>query len=106
MGSPMRAPAGIARWAFRGFLRWSQRGDRRANYGTDNVYHVIVLVGYNAAQGVVYTNDAGISQGPDLAYAWTTLQTAVQSMARAPVDQSGAAVPTAQGMSRLVFARG
>jgi hypothetical protein len=76
------------------------------NYGSDNVYHVIVLVGYNAAQGIVYTNDAGISQGHDLAYQWSTLQTAVQSMTRTPVDQSGAAVPSAQGMSMLVFARG
>ena len=76
------------------------------NYGSDNVYHVIVLVGYNAAQGIVYTNDAGISQGHDLAYQWSTLQTAVQSMTNTPVDQSGAAVPSAQGMSMLVFARG
>lgn len=76
------------------------------DYGADNVYHVIVLVGYNAAQGVVYTNDAGISQGHDLGYAWTTLETAVQSMTRTPVDQSGAAVPSDQGMSMLVFARG
>jgi hypothetical protein len=76
-----------------------------SNYGADNVYHVIVLVGYNAAQGLVYTNDAGISQGHDLAYPWTTLQTAVQSMTKTPVDQSGIAVPTSQGMSMLVFAR-
>lgn len=76
------------------------------HYGTDNVYHVIVLVGYNAAQGIVYTNDAGISQGHDLAYAWTTLQTAVQSMTQTAVDQSGAPVPAGQGMSMLVFARG
>ena len=76
------------------------------HYGTDNVYHVIVLVGYDAAQGLVYTNDAGISQGHDLAYAWSTLQTAVQSMTVTPTDQSGAPVPTSQGMSMLVFARG
>jgi len=76
-----------------------------AHYGSDDVYHVIVLVGYNAAQGIVYTNDAGISQGQDLAYAWTTLEAAVESMTRTPVDQSGAAVPASQGMSMLVFAR-
>jgi hypothetical protein len=76
------------------------------DYGADDVYHVIVVVGYNAAQGIVYTNDAGISQGHDLPYAWSTLQTAVQSMTTTPVDQSGAAVPSAQGMSMLVFARG
>lgn len=76
------------------------------HYGTEDVYHVIVLIGYNAAQGIVYTNDAGISQGQDLAYSWTTLQTAVESMTHTTVDQSGAPVPSSQGMSMLVFARG
>ncbi|MGH7911838.1 MAG: C39 family peptidase [Candidatus Dormibacteraceae bacterium] len=76
------------------------------HYGSENVYHVIVLVGYNAAQGIVYTNDAGINQGQNLAYAWTTLQTAVQSMVDTPVDQSGIPVPTSQGASMLVFSKG
>lgn len=76
------------------------------DYGSQNVYHVIVLVGYNAASDVVYTDDAGINQGHDMAYPWPTLQTAVQSMTRTAVDQTGVPVPSGQGLSMLVFARG
>lgn len=74
-------------------------------YGTDNVYHVIVLVGYDQAKGIVYTNDAGLREGQNLAYPWATLQTAVASQAQTAVDASGAKVPSTQGTSMLVFSK-
>ncbi len=46
-------------------------------YGTVNVYHVIVLTGYDG--DFVYANDAGFSQGQNYKYAWSTLQVAIQA---------------------------
>src|SRR5215467_7040462 len=43
------------------------------HYGTDNVYHVIVLIGYDNAKGLLYTNDAGFMEGQNYAYTWNTL---------------------------------
>ena len=74
-------------------------------YGAENVYHVLVIVGYDQASGTVYTNDAGLYTGQNLAYSWSTLQTAVQSMTQTAVDQSGVRVPTSQGLSMLVFSK-
>jgi hypothetical protein len=50
-------------------------------YGAVSVYHVIVLVGYDAAKGIVYTNDAGFSVYPGRAYpyAWSTLSAAIDA---------------------------
>lgn len=52
------------------------------NYGALNVYHVIVLTGYDTAKGVLYTNDAGFMQGQNYAYSWTTLSAAIDAQAK------------------------
>jgi hypothetical protein len=44
-------------------------------YNPGNVYHVIVLTGYDGTK--IYTNDAGISQGQNYAYQWSTLDSAM-----------------------------
>ena len=48
-------------------------------YGTSNVYHVIVLTGYDTAKGLLYTNDAGFMQGQNYAYTWPTLSSAIDA---------------------------
>ena len=50
-------------------------------YGTVNVYHVIVLIGYDNAKGLLYTNDAGFVEGQNYAYTWSTLSTAIDAQA-------------------------
>lgn len=52
------------------------------NYGSTNVYHVIVLTGYDSGKGVFYANDAGFMQGQNYAYAWPTLSTAIDAQAQ------------------------
>jgi hypothetical protein len=75
-------------------------------YGRENVYHVLVLVGYDNARGpIVYTNDAGLREGAGLGYAWGTLAAAVDAQAHTQSDQAGAAVPMQQGASMLIFNR-
>jgi hypothetical protein len=71
-------------------------------YGAESVYHVIVVVGYDAGQGIVYTNDPGLSTGQALTYSWSTLQTAIQAQAQTPVDGSGTPVPQ-QGAVMLIL---
>lgn len=44
-------------------------------YGSTNVYHVIVLTGYDGDN--VYANDAGFYQGQNYKYAWSVLQAAM-----------------------------
>ena len=73
-------------------------------YGRENVYHVIVLVGYDDTQAAVYTNDAGLREGQYLKYPWSTLSTAIDAQASTPVDGSGAPDPR-QGRTMLVFTR-
>jgi hypothetical protein len=51
-------------------------------YGATNVYHVIVLTGYDSARDLVYTNDAGFMQGQNYPYAWSTLSTAIDAQAQ------------------------
>jgi hypothetical protein len=64
-------------------------------YGAVNVYHVIVITGYDVARGVLYTNDAGFVQGQNYPYAWGTLSAAIDAQAqRFP-----------QGRVMLVFSR-
>lgn len=63
------------------------------NYGTLNVYHVIVLTGYDTAKGVLYANDAGFMQGQNYAYTWGTLSAAIDAQAQR----------YAQGRVMLVF---
>jgi hypothetical protein len=48
-------------------------------YGATNVYHVIVLTGYDSARGLLYTNDAGFMQGQNYAYTWPTLSSAIDA---------------------------
>jgi hypothetical protein len=74
-------------------------------YGYENVYHVLVITGYDATLGRVYTNDSGLREGRYLDYAWPTLAVANQAQATTPRDESGAPVPTEQGTSMLVFSR-
>jgi hypothetical protein len=72
-------------------------------YAAGSVYHVIVLIGYDAAKGIVYTNDAGLREGLGLAYPWSTLVDALQAQARTPVDAEGFRVPYQQGATMLIF---
>lgn len=51
-------------------------------YGAVNVYHVIVLTGYDASKGLFYANDAGFMQGQNYAYTWATLSTAIDAQAQ------------------------
>jgi len=46
-------------------------------YSAGNVYHVIVLIGYDTKQ--LYTNDAGIAQGQNYPYTWDVLSVAMQA---------------------------
>ncbi len=62
-------------------------------YGAVNVYHVIVLIGYDNSKGLLYTNDAGFVQGQNYAYTWNTLTTAIDAQAQ----------KFAQGRVMLVF---
>jgi hypothetical protein len=73
------------------------------SYGRGNVYHVLVLIGYDAAKGLVYTNDPGLREGLGLPYSWPTLQAAVESQAHTTVDAAHAAVPYQQGSMMLIF---
>jgi len=63
------------------------------HYGAGNVYHVIVLIGYDES-GQFISNDAGIFEGQYLTYSWSTLSTAM--------DAQGQKYP-AQGRKLLVF---
>ena len=49
------------------------------NYGSVNVYHVLVIVGYDATKQTVTTNDAGISQGQNYVYRWSILESAMDA---------------------------
>jgi hypothetical protein len=51
-------------------------------YGAVNVYHVIVLTGYDLGKGVLYANDAGFVQGQNWQYTWDTLSTAIDAQAQ------------------------
>jgi hypothetical protein len=62
-------------------------------YGTADVYHVIVVTGYDTAKDVFYTNDAGFMQGQNYAYPWATLSAAIDAQAQ----------KFAQGRVMLVF---
>jgi hypothetical protein len=64
-------------------------------YGSTNVYHVIVITGYDSAKGLLYTNDAGFIQGQNYAYTWSTLSAAI--------DAQTGKIP--QGRVMLVFDR-
>jgi hypothetical protein len=63
------------------------------HYGATNVYHVIVLTGYDNAKGLLYTNDAGFIEGQNYAYTWNTLSTAIDAQT----------AKFAQGRVMLVF---
>jgi hypothetical protein len=52
-----------------------------APYGSLSVYHVILLTGYDRAKGLMYTNDAGITSGQNIAYTWTVLSAAIDAQA-------------------------
>jgi hypothetical protein len=52
-----------------------------AHYGAGNVYHVIVLIGYDES-GQFISNDAGIFEGQYLTYSWSTLSTAMDAQAQ------------------------
>ena len=49
------------------------------NYGRVNVYHVIVIVGYDSTKQTVIANDAGISQGQNYVYRWSILESAMDA---------------------------
>ena len=67
-------------------------------YSSGNVYHVIVLVGYDGTS--VYANDAGISQGQNYKYDWPgILEPAMDA-------QASLAHPQTQGRTMLTFTPG
>jgi hypothetical protein len=72
-------------------------------YAAGSVYHAVVLIGYDSARGLVYTNDPGLREGLGLAYHWSTLLTALQTQARTAVDAEGIRVPYQQGATMLIF---
>jgi hypothetical protein len=72
-------------------------------YGAGNVYHVIVLIGYDAPNGKVYTNDAGLREGRALKYSWSTLENAINAQAQTKVDASRIVVPYQQGASMMIL---
>jgi Peptidase_C39 like family len=49
------------------------------NYGSVNVYHVILVTGYDSGSGLLYTNDAGLMEGQNLRYRWSVLSTAIDA---------------------------
>jgi len=49
------------------------------HYGAANVYHVIVLIGYDNTKGVLYSNDAGFYEGQNWPYSWSTLSAAIDA---------------------------
>ncbi|HXM58204.1 MAG TPA: C39 family peptidase [Candidatus Dormibacteraeota bacterium] len=65
-------------------------------YGAGNVYHVIVITGYDSAKSLLYTNDAGFVEGQNYAYSWATLSSAIDA-----ADQK-----YGQGRVMLVFDKG
>jgi len=65
------------------------------HYGDTNVYHVILVTGYDASKGLLYTNDAGFTEGQNYAYPWTILSSAIDAQAQ----------KFPQGRVMLVFAR-
>jgi hypothetical protein len=67
------------------------------NYGAVNVYHVILLIGYDTGKGVFYTNDAGFVQGQNYAYSWTTLSSAIDAQTNSPGTK------VRQGRVMLIF---
>jgi hypothetical protein len=70
------------------------------NYGVVNVYHVIVLIGYDTNKGVFYANDAGFTQGQNYAYAWSTLSSAIDAQTNSPGTK------VRQGRVMLTFSAG
>jgi len=62
-------------------------------YGQYTVYHVLIIKGYDAAG--VFTNDAGVGNGPDHHYTWDILFTAIDAQT----------VKMAQGRSILVLTK-
>jgi hypothetical protein len=51
------------------------------HYGSVNVYHVILLTGYDNARGLLYANDAGFVEGQNTAYTWSVLSSAIDAQA-------------------------
>jgi hypothetical protein len=48
-------------------------------YGTVPVYHVILITGYDSGKNMLYTNDAGFTQGQNYAYPWSLLSSAIDA---------------------------
>ena len=63
-------------------------------YGSQPVYHVLVLTGYDGS--AVFANDAGFAQGQNYRYDWATLLAAMDAQATLPH-------PQAQGRVMLAF---
>lgn len=67
------------------------------NFGSQAVYHVLVLTGYDGTS--VYANDAGFSQGQNFRYDWPVLVAAMDA-------QSSLQNPQSQGRVMLTFTPG
>jgi hypothetical protein len=65
-------------------------------YGSVAVYHVILITGYDNSKNVLYTNDAGFTEGQHYTYSWSLLSSAIDAQT----------LKYPQGRVMLVFAKG
>jgi hypothetical protein len=65
-------------------------------YGSVSVYHVILITGYDTTKGLLYTNDAGFTEGQRYTYTWSLLSSAIDAQT----------LKYPQGRVMLVFDRG
>ncbi|MDQ6899102.1 MAG: C39 family peptidase [Candidatus Dormibacteraeota bacterium] len=80
-------------------MTWGGPGGTKIypTYGGKSVYHVIVVIGYDSAQDLLYTNDPGLKEGRGLAYKWAVLSSAIDAQTSSP------ATTVRQGRVMLVF---
>ncbi len=80
-------------------MTWGGPGGTKIypTYGGKSVYHVIVVIGYDSAKDLLYTNDPGLKEGQGLAYKWEVLSSAIDAQTASP------ATTVRQGRVMLVF---
>jgi len=80
-------------------MTWGGPGGSKIypTFGGKSVYHVIVLIGYDSAKDLLYTNDPGLKEGQGLGYKWPVLSSAIDAQTTSP------ATTVRQGRVMLVF---
>ncbi len=80
-------------------MTWGGPGGTKIypTYGGKSVYHVIVVIGYDSAKDMLYTNDPGLREGQGLAYKWEVLSSEIDAQTSSP------ATTVRQGRVMLVF---